>query len=312
MQTKNRAIIEIKNLSVNFGKNSAQVLNDFCLNVYENDKIAIIGETGSGKSIMLQALLRLLPTTANISGDIIYNSLNLLDLSREELDKIRGCEISYVPQGSGNSLNPLLKIGYQISEPLIVHKKIEKKNIYIKAIELMKKFNIGNEEQLSIQYPHTFSGGMKQRALIAMGISAESGIILADEPTKGLDSKRVKLVEEAFSLLEDKTYICVTHDLAFAKNISDIICIMYSSELFEVGNTEEIFLKPYHPYTEDIINAMPENNLQCRILEMKKETITGCRYQNNCIYAKERCKKNPPMFEVEKGRKVRCWKYATD
>ena len=313
IKTKNNdLIIDIKNLYVGFGgTDSPKALNDFHLQVFKRDKIAIIGETGSGKSVMLQALLRLLPKSANIQGNIYYQGKNLLMLERKELDRIRGNKISYVPQGSGNSLNPLLSIGFQISEPLLVHKKISKKNMMSRAIELMKKFNLGNEEQTCYKYPHTFSGGMKQRALIAMGISTDADVILADEPTKGLDNSRIEMVKDAFKLLADKTIICVTHDINFATEISNILCIMYSSELLEEGKTQEVINNPLHPYTQDIIAAMPENGLRCKQFNMRKELIlSGCKYINNCIYATERCKKSPPLIFFSEDRKVRCWKYA--
>lgn len=304
-------LIKIENLSVNFGTDGPQALKNFSLCVHPMDKIAIIGETGSGKSVMLQAILGLLPHSANISGEIFYDKENLLQIERNRWNQIRGNEISYVPQGSGNSMNPLLSIGYQVGEPLLIHKKENKKNVLQKAVELLKLFNIGDEENRAKHYPHTFSGGMKQRALIAMGISAGAQIILADEPTKGLDSKRIEMVKNCFTLLQDKTYICVTHDLNFAKDISNILCIMYSSELIEVGNTQEVFENPYHPYTQDIINAMPEKGLKYHGDSMFKELVTdGCGYIGKCQYASEQCKSTPPMVEMENNRKVRCWKYA--
>lgn len=307
------SLIEIKNLGVNFGTDSPQALRRFDLCVFPMDKIALIGETGSGKSVMLQAILGLLPRGAKITGEILYKDENLLNISRELWNQIRGAEISYVPQGSGSSMNPLLKIGYQIGEPLLVHKKADKKTMWKRAVELLTQFNIGDEENRSKAYPHTFSGGMKQRALIAMGIIGGSQLILADEPTKGLDSKRIQMVKNSFKLLEDKTYLCVTHDLDFAKDISKILCIMYSSELVEVGSTDEVFSNPLHPYTQDIISAMPENGLRYHADSMFKEILNhGCRYISKCQFATEKCKQDPPMVDMPNKRKVRCWKYAQD
>lgn len=305
-------LLSIENVSVSFNESNFKVLKNFSLDVKRNDKIAIIGETGSGKSILLQSVLGLLPSNANVEGKILFEEENLLQINRNKWNKIRGNKISYVPQGSGNSMNPLLKIGYQVCEPLIIHKKYPKKNLIKKAIELLKIFNIGNEEHRVNQYPHTFSGGMKQRALIAMGISAGANIILADEPTKGLDEKRITMVKRCFEVLCDKTYICVTHDLNFAKDISDKLCIMYSSELIEVGSTKDVFENPYHPYTQDIISVMPEKtfryNRRCQFQEIVEN---GCGYINKCIYSSNKCKNPPPMVDMKDGRKVRCWKYAT-
>lgn len=306
-------ILKTENLSVSFGDDGAEkVLNEFSLEVYEKDKIAIIGETGSGKSIMLCAILRLLPSNANVEGKVDYGDIDLLHIDRESLNEIRGNEISYVPQGSANSMNPLLKVGYQVGEPLVIHGKCDKKSAWDKAIQLLKKFNIGNEAERAKQYPHSFSGGMRQRSLIAMGISTGARIILADEPTKGLDKKRITMVEEAFKVLEDKTLICVTHDLTFASEISTRLCIMYSSELVEEGPTEEVFSQPLHPYSADIINAMPENGFNYRGTESlhKDKPIGGCCYADKCIFKTEKCEKRPPLVEVGPSRKVRCWKYV--
>ncbi len=302
----------MENIDIRFGEHEeSAVLSNFSLEVASLDKIAIIGETGSGKSVLIQAILGLLPAKARITGTLLYKNEDLLKLSRSEWNRIRGNEISYVPQGSGSSMNPLLSVGFQVAEPLLVHKKIERAGMMDKAIELLRIFNIGDEEARCRQYPHTYSGGMKQRALIAMGISAGAQLILADEPTKGLDGKRIELVKNSFRLLEDKAYICVTHDLDFARAISKRLCILYSSELLEEGDTQEIFSDPYHPYTRDIINAMPEKGLRCHHKSMSKNIPkAGCKYSGKCLEASELCCKAPPPIVMKNNRRVRCWKYA--
>ncbi len=303
-------MIEIKNLSISFGKNAPKVLNDMNMTIEEQDKIAIIGETGSGKSILLLAILGLLPPSADIEGEVYYKGVNLLSLKRKYWDSIRGKEISYVPQGSGAGLNPLIRVGEQVSEPLRIHLQYSMEKSVKKSIELLSRFNIGDEAKRAYQYPHTFSGGMKQRAMIAMGISAGAGIILADEPTKGLDNRRIEMVKDCFKLLEDKTYVCVTHDLNFAQAVGKNISVMYDSMQLEYAKAEELFAKPYHPYTADIINAMPENGLKHPDKFADAATLPkeGCRYRHMCRYASERCKEVPPMIEKENGRKVRCWR----
>ncbi len=308
-------LLNIKNLSVKFtAPNQNSVLKNFSLEVAQNDKIAIIGETGSGKSIMLLSIIGLLPHNTEISGSIKYNNLDLLSLSRSEFNTIRGKEISYVPQGSGSSMNPLMKVGYQVSEPLYIHKICDKANAFKKAVFALQNFTINNAEERAKNYPHTFSGGMKQRALIAMGIIAEPQLILADEPTKGLDSKRIALVEDSFLKLKDKTYIVVTHDLNFAQTIADKISVMLDTYQVESGKTEEVFARPLHPYTEDIIQAMPENGLkynQNYDLKLRLNKVAGeCIYRQNCQYASAKCKQMPEVSEPIKGRKVRCWRYS--
>lgn len=304
-------LIEIKNLSVSFkGGDDVQAVNDVSLQIYPQDKLAVIGETGSGKSVLLLSILRLLPSSAEINGEILYQFKDILKLQRKELDEIRGGKISYVPQGGGGSMNPLLTVGFQIGEPLIVHKKYSKKKAFLESIDLLKLFNIDNGQQRAEGYPHTLSGGMRQRALVAMGISAGAEIILADEPTKGLDEKRIEIVADSFNKLSDKTIICVTHDLNFARKISKRMCIMYSSYQIEEGPTDKIFMEPLHPYTKDIINAMPENGLKVNNGFTEDQSEEGCCYYSRCSCKEEKCKSVPPYFNVS-DRKVRCWKYAS-
>lgn len=302
-------ILEIKDLTVSFKSSDVPAIRELNLEVFEKDKIAIIGESGSGKSVLILSILRLLDGVKT-NGEIIYNNTNLLNLKESELNRIRGNEISYVPQSSGNSLNPLMKIGHQIGEPLVIHRGYDKKNAFFKAIESMRYFNIGNEKKRANQYPHTFSGGMKQRAMISMGIISGAKLILADEPTKGLDSQRIVLIENSLKKLEDNAYILVTHDLNFARNVSKRICIMYSSYLVEEGLTHEVLNNPLHPYTEAMLNALPENGLNVSSHEFSIDTsLEGCSYKNNCPYRMDICDKTPPDYKIN-DRKVRCFKYA--
>lgn len=306
-------MLEIKDLSVKFAsQHSVQAVDHVSLSVEKGEHVAIVGETGSGKSILLLALLGLLPGDAVVSGKVLFQNTDLLSLSPRELNKIRGNKISYVPQGSGNGFNPLLQVGYQLSEPMIIHRKIPRKEAWKKAVALMKRFYIGNEELSARQYPHTFSGGMKQRALIAMGISADAGTILADEPTKGLDESRISEVIQCFHQLEDKTLLCVTHDLNFAREIAHRICVMYSSNLVEYAPTEKILADPLHPYTRDMLMAMPENGLKFSSgfsVSHDSYEKMGCRYAGRCSDCFEKCNEMPPVFDLN-GHKVRCWKYA--
>ncbi|MDO5425379.1 MAG: ABC transporter ATP-binding protein [Eubacteriales bacterium] len=306
-------MLEIKDVSVKFAAgNTVQAVEHVSLTVRDGEHVAIVGETGSGKSILLLAVLGLLPESAKVTGEVLFDGTDLRKLPAKELNQIRGSRISYVPQGSGNGFNPLLKVGYQISEPMRVHRKTPKKEAWEKSVELMRRFYIGKEEEAAKQYPHTFSGGMKQRALIAMGISADAGTILADEPTKGLDEERIAEVVKCFEQLEDKTILCVTHDLNFAKEISQRICVMYSSNLVEYAPAEEILKRPLHPYTQDMWMAMPENGLKFRAGFSESHDNyekMGCRYAGRCSECFEKCKEMPPVFDVD-GHKVRCWKYA--
>lgn len=307
--TKENILLKIEDLNISFSKGNNKVLRDFSLDLSEREKFALIGESGSGKSVLILAILKLL-SNSQIEGKIYYKNKNLLDLKEKEMEAIRGAEISYVPQGGGNALNPLMKVGLQVGEPLVIHKNMSKKESVRQAIDLLKKFNIGDEEKRVNDYPYAFSGGMRQRAMIAMGIAGGAEIILADEPTKGLDSKRIALVEKSFLALEDRAYIVITHDLRFARNISEKVGVLYASYLLEEGQTEDVFQNPLHPYTQAMIAALPENGLKIDGSFVEKPSYDeGCIYRTSCKYACDKCLEAPPMFDLE-NRKVRCWKYA--
>nr|WP_312579921.1 ABC transporter ATP-binding protein [Sedimentibacter sp.] len=306
-------MLKIENVSVCFGTcENSPVVDSVSMDIVKNSKNVIIGETGSGKSVLLLAVLKMLPTSAIVKGRAVFEGENLMSMSSKELEKIRGARISYIPQGSGNGMNPLLTVGFQIGEPLMEHKGFKKKSAFAESIKLLKKFSVGNEENNAKAYPHTYSGGMRQRALIAMGVSAGADVIFADEPTKGLDNNRIDTVIECFRQLDDKTLLCVTHDLRFAKEIGENISVMYAAQQIEYCSKEEFFAKPLHPYSEAMINAMPENGLKSSVgfaPSHEAYETEGCRFSYRCPYFMERCKLSPPLIN-NSGRKVRCWKYA--
>ncbi len=310
-------MLELKKLTVKFASESSVLAVDsVSMKLHQGSRTAIVGETGSGKSVLLLAILRLLPANAQISGEIMLGEEDILHVPQRRLRKIRGGIISYVPQGGGGSMNPLLKVGFQVGEPLMVHRGFTKKQASDAALPLLKRFNLGREEKLIRAYPHTFSGGMRQRAMVAMGISAGARIILADEPTKGLDERRVKMIVEALNLLEKETLLCVTHDMKFASNISKSICVMYASQQVEFGDTRDVLSDPLHPYTQDMITAMPENDMQCNQVgfapphEEYADSDIGCRYRYRCRFRDDICSKTPPLCDIG-GHKVRCWRYAS-
>lgn len=305
-------MLKIENVSIHFASDQkVQAVEDFSLNVEKGEKVAIVGETGSGKSVLLAAILRLLPKEAEVSGQVFLNGENIFEVDTKRLNQIRGGMMSYIPQGGGASFNPLYTIGFQVGEPLREHRGYSKKMSFLSSIPLLKKFNFGNEERIASSYPHMLSGGMRQRAMVAMGIAAGAKMIFADEPTKGLDQKRIQLVTKALNYLEEEALLCVTHDLKFAAEIAKKICVMYSAQQVEYGTALEIIQNPLHPYTEAMISAMPENGMKLTMGFHKSGdgTEDGCRFYARCGYAGEQCKKRPP--EIMMGnRMVRCWKYA--
>lgn len=307
-------MLQIDHVSVKFSAGSdVQAVEDVSLCLPDGGKIALVGETGSGKSVLLLAILRLLPETAQTTGQVLLDGKDIWQMSRRELNHLRGSVISYVPQGGGGSMNPLMEVGFQVGEPLMEHRGFSKKAAVAKSVELLRFFHLEPAEKLSRAYPHTFSGGMRQRALVAMGISAGAHILLADEPSKGLDEKRVALVVDAFRQLTKESLLCVTHDLTFAGKISDHICVLYAAQQVELGSTEEILHDPLHPYTRDMIDAIPENGMKVSAAGFAPPHTGfqnyGCRYRHRCRHCGEQCSQMPPFFDVGQ-RKVRCWLYA--
>jgi peptide/nickel transport system ATP-binding protein len=284
----------------------------FILPLTEGKNTVVIGESGSGKSVMLAAMLQILPPSARVRGSVRLNGVELLTMSPKQMQAIRGEALSYIPQGSGTSMNPLLTVGYQVAEPLIEKKKLQKKAALVTAIEWMKKLNLGNEEKLAAAYPHTLSGGMRQRVLIAMGAISGAPVLLADEPTKGLDGERVETVTDLFLALAGRTLLCVSHNLNFVKTIADFVCVMYSAQQVEYCGGGDFFKEPLHPYSRMALEAMPENGLKVSMgfapAHQGLEGL-GCRFYSRCPQRSKRCQAAPPLAEKD-GRKVRCWLYA--
>lgn len=302
-------MIELKNLSVQF-TGRVKALDSVDLRVPEGKNTVVIGESGSGKSVMLSAILQILPPSAKVTGSVLMGGTNLLSL--KEMNTLRGTRLAYIPQGGSTSMNPLLTVGYQIAEPLVETARMPKKRALPAAINWMKRLHLGNEEKLAASYPHTLSGGMRQRALIAMGAITGAPLLLADEPTKGLDGERVETVTELFRELHDRTLLCVSHDLNFVKSIADYVVVMYAAQTVEYCTCEEFFAGPLHPYSRMTLEAMPENGLKAHMgfaPTHEEQSAMGCRFYGRCPYRKEQCQQAPPMAE-KNGRKVRCWMYA--
>ena len=237
-------LLDVKNVSVRFASgHGVQAVENVSLTVDKKEKVCIVGETGSGKSILLLAILHLLPENAIVTGEAFFEGEDLIRMKRRQLDKIRGARISYVPQGSGNGLNPLLTVGLQVAEPMIEHQKVKKREAIAEAVRLMKRFHIGDEEEVAGQYPFTYSGGMKQRAMIAMGIIAGADMILADEPTKGLDGAFKKKLAELLKdlCLKGKSIVLVSHDMDFCAQYADICGLLFDGQIISQSPTESFF-----------------------------------------------------------------------
>ena len=309
-------MLDIEDVSISFGEEQAAV-SEVSMHIQEKEKMVIIGETGSGKSVLLLGILKLLPDSADVKGHIRFQGESLLNKKKKEMQKVRGTQISYIPQGSGNGLNPLYPVGKQIIESIRrKDKTIGKQDAKARMLRLLSEFGFDDVRKIAGSYPFMLSGGMRQRALIVMGIAADASLVLADEPTKGLDTERIAMVIDAFSKLQDKTLLCVTHDLRFAKAVASRITVMYASEQMESCEKEEFFEHPLHPYSQAMLKALPENGLFANMgfAPPKSGEILrkGCHFKERCPYYREKCSQEKPPFVTMGDRKVRCWKYADE
>lgn len=259
-----QTILAIKDLHVRFNTAHAtvQAIRGIDFDLYEGETFAIVGESGSGKSVTTKAITGLLPEkrTSIPKGEILYNGMDLTKLSEKQLQGIRGKEIAMVFQDPMTSLSPTMKIRKQITEPLIKHLHMSKEAANKRALELLQQVGIRDAEKRLEQYPHELSGGMRQRVVIAIAISCNPKILIADEPTTALDVTIQAQILELLKQLQHEmnmTIIFITHDLGVVANIADRVGVMYAGKLVEIGKVDEIFYNPQHPYTWGLIGSMP-------------------------------------------------------
>lgn len=305
-------LLEIGDLSVVFpaGEYTVKAVSHVSFDIKEGETFGLIGESGSGKSVIGLALLRLLPTNAKISGKIIFQEKDLFSLEPAELRKIRGKKISLMPQNPAGALNPVLKNGLQIEE-VFEERGVDKMEGIRKSLRLMKKLLLRDPERLCNLYPHQLSGGMKQRLIACISLSFEPELIIADEPTKGLDPEAKAGAVELFTKIKKeygKTMLLITHDLDLALEMCDRIAVMYAGEIVEMGEAVKVLSTPLHPYTKGLIRAQPRNGLYP--LEGQSPSRIklpeGCLFHERCRSSGTECYRKHPEMKNYKGGRVRC------
>ncbi|MGE7689188.1 ABC transporter ATP-binding protein [Lysinibacillus sp. NPDC097214] len=260
-----KTILEVKDLKINFKTYAGLVhaVRGVNFDLKEGETLAIVGESGSGKSVTSNALMKLIPQPPGIyeSGQILFNGRDLVPLSDKEMSKIRGNEIAMIFQDPMTSLNPTMKVGRQITEVILQHKKVSKADAKKRAIELLTQVGIPFPEKRYKQYPHEFSGGMRQRVVIAIALAADPKLLIADEPTTALD---VTIQAQILELMKEiqknskTSIIFITHDLGVVANIADRVAVMYAGQIVEYGTVNDIFYNPKHPYTWGLLGSMPD------------------------------------------------------
>lgn len=308
-------ILEIKNLNLSFKSDDKeyQALHDVNLSLKKGEMLAIVGESGCGKTITAMSILRLLAPNAQItSGEIIYNGKNLLSLPEKEMQKIRGKEIALVPQDPMTSLNPLYTIGSQLLEVIETHQNLKGEEAEKIAIEVLEKVKIPNAKERLKAYPHEFSGGMRQRVIIAMAIACNSKIIIADEPTTALDvtvqAQIMNLLKEIQKDLET-SFIFISHDFGLVYEAADTAAVMYAGHVVENSPSYELFKNPKHPYTQALLKTLPDfNSTKLEAIEGQPPSIKyhfdGCPFEPRCNQKMEICAKQYPELNG-----VNCWLY---
>ncbi|MCL1935912.1 MAG: ABC transporter ATP-binding protein [Defluviitaleaceae bacterium] len=319
-------ILEINNLVTSFSisRKFYPAVDGISLEIYKNEVLAIVGESGSGKSAMAMSIMQLLnPNYSKIEGSVIFNGKELIGMKEKALNKVRGSGISMIFQDALSALNPLMRIGEQIEESLLYHTTLNKEARTQRAVELLGKVGIVNPELVHNQYPHELSGGMRQRAMIAISIAANPEILIADEPTTALD---VTIQSQILDLLRQlqkdigSSIILITHDLGVVAEMATRVAVMYGGQIVEIAPVLEIFENPRHPYTRSLLASIPHinqsgkrlNAIRGMVPSLKYMPRSGCRFADRTPWlSKEIHEKEPTYHEVGVGHKVLCTCYKS-
>ena len=315
-------LLEVKNLKTSFRTHigDVQAVRGVSLYLNKGEALGIVGESGCGKSVSMMSIMRLLGDNAIIQSDkIIFNDKEITNPTEKEMQEIRGNEMAMIFQDPMTSLNPLFTVGDQLTEHLIKHKKISKKEANKAAIKMLEMVGIPSPESRLKQYPHEFSGGMRQRVMIAMSLICDPKLIIADEPTTALDVTIQAQILDLMKELKDKintSIILITHDLGVVADLCTRINVMYGGIVVEEGSDEDIFYDARHPYTWGLMNSVPnpKSDIKEKLTPIEGQPPdllkppVGCPFAARCKYAMKICtQKQPPLFEISENHKAACW-----
>ena len=313
-------LLEVKNLKVSFNTPSGEVraVNDISFTLNKGEVIGIVGESGSGKSVTASAIMGIIEKPGIIvGGSIWFNGIDLATISKENMRKLRGTEIGMIFQDPMTSLNPVYTIGSQIKEAIKLYFGLTGEKAEQKAIELLKLVSINEPARRLKQYPHEFSGGMRQRVMIAMALSGNPKLLIADEPTTALDVTIQAQILEILKELKDKinmSIMLITHDLGIVSDIADKVVVMYGGKIAEAAPTEEIFRHTSHPYTLGLLNSIPKLDSRKRLVPIEGNPIdlldppNGCPFAQRCSYCMKICLDYlPPYTQISTDHYSACW-----
>ena len=310
-------LLHIRGLSVGFPTRAGTVMavDDVSLSIGKRETFGLIGETGSGKSVLGMAVMRLLPKSARIGGAIMLDGIDILTLDPEAVRQLRGGSIGLVPQNPGSSLNPVLRVGTQIGEAVRLHRGVSGRAAGQVVDDLLDRMGLPEPEKTARQYPFQLSGGMRQRVLTAIGIAGQPALLIADEPTKGLDAIiRGQVIETLYKAARETkaSMLVITHDLQVAEQLCDRVGVMYAGKLLEIQTAETLFSDPKHPYTRALLNATPRKGLVPLpgIAPGLLDRPTGCVFAPRCGLVEIACGNDQAMRGKNGGAQVRCRLHA--
>ena len=326
MTARTEQILQVEDLTTVFDTSDGQVhaVNGVSFSLNNGELLGVVGESGSGKSVTMMSLLQLVPSPPSrlVRGHAMFQGKDLLRMSQPEIQRVRGQDIGFVFQDPMTSLNPVFTIGYQLMEPLRKHMGMNKAQAKLRAAELLTLVGIPSAEDRLRDYPHQFSGGMRQRVMIAIGLACDPKLLIADEPTTALDVTIQAQILELVRELRQKLgmgIIWITHDLGVVAGIADRVMVMYGGQIVELAPVEELFANPQHPYTQALLRTLPstedEEGSALYSIEGQPPSLdqppSACPFVDRCEHALSRCSQElPPTHELSNGHRVVCWLHA--
>ena len=315
-------LIDVNDLQTYFHteEGTVKAVDGVSFEIYPGETLGVVGESGCGKSVTSLSIMRLIesPPGQIENGEILFNGKDLTKLSQKEMRKIRGNDISMIFQEPMTSLNPVYTVGDQIMEAILIHKNVNKKQAREEAINMLRKVGIPLPEQRVDEYPHQLSGGMRQRVMIAMALSCDPQLLIADEPTTALDVTIQAQILELMNSLKRQfgmAIMMITHDLGVIAEVSDRVAVMYAGKIVEYTDVKTLYADPKHPYTWGLMHSIPHIEKDLDRLEAIPGNVpnplnfpTGCKYNTRCPFATDKCRTDEPdILEVEEGHHVACW-----
>ncbi len=322
--SEKKALLSVQGLTVNFfsAKGIVRAVQDVSFSIAKGQMLAVVGESGCGKTATALSIMRLIPADQGkvLAGRVIFQGLDLLRLSEPQMRHIRGNEIAMIFQEAATSLNPVQIVGRQIAECIRTHKNKNSDEAWAEAVQLLTRVGIAKAERRARQYPHELSGGMQQRVMIAMAVSCGPRLLIADEPTTGLD---MTVQSEILDLLDGlraqyaMSVLLITHDVGIVAERADEVAVMYASRIVEVADSQRLLTKPLHPYTKGLVQSQPRLSMSARRLYTIPGTVAdpidfpaGCKFHPRCRIGciDKRCQTEEPILrEIQPGRCVACW-----